>query len=111
MKERRRAHRVRISGQARLTLGELQLDLPLADISVSGVGVLVEADTLAGKPAGQVGVCVIDSSDLGEPVEAYVSLMRTRRIGNVRLLGLRFESIDDADLDRIEAYRPRPRGE
>lgn len=111
MRERRRAHRVRISGKARLTLGDLRIDLPLADISVSGIGVLVEEDTLAGKPAGQVGICIIDSPDLGEPLEAYVSPMRTRRIGNIRLLGLRFESIGDAELARIEACRPRVRVE
>jgi hypothetical protein len=111
VRERRRAHRVRISGNARLCFGDLRVDLPLADISVSGIGVLVEDDTLSGKPAGQVGICTIDAPDLGEPFEVYVSPMRTRRIGNVRLLGLRFESIDDAELDRIEAYRPPHRGE
>ena len=60
---------------------------------------------LAGKPGGAVGLCRIEAPELGGWIEAYVSIMRVRRIGNVRLGGLRFESISDGDLARIRQYK------
>ena len=110
MKERRRASRVRLQGEVCLTLGGQTLTLPAADISVSGVGVLVNASILSGKPSGEVGICRIESPDLGGRIEAYVSVMRLRRIGNLRLVGLRFESISDEELELIHDYKRKCRG-
>lgn len=105
VKERRRASRVRLQGEVCLTLGGHTLTLPAADISVSGVGVLIDASILGGKPSGEVGICRIESPDLGGRIEAYVSVMRLRRIGNLRLVGLRFESISDEELELIHDYK------
>jgi len=90
-------------------MGGLHLDLPAADISVSGVGVLIDASVLGAKPSGEVGVCRIESSDLGGKVEAYVSIMRIRRVGERRLVGLRFESISDDELELIREYKRKRR--
>ena len=46
MRERRQAPRTDLDGQVTLTLGDEVFDFPAADISVSGVGVLVDADLL-----------------------------------------------------------------
>ncbi|MCG2577342.1 PilZ domain-containing protein [Dechloromonas sp. XY25] len=110
MKERRRASRVRLQGEVSLTLGGQTLTLPAADISVSGVGVLIDANILGGKPSGEVGICRIESPDLGGRIEAYVSVMRLRRIGNLRLVGLRFESISDEELELIHDYKRKRQG-
>ena len=107
MRERRRSSRVRLNGRVWLSLGELNLELPAADISVSGVGVLIDASLLGGKPGGQVGVCRIESPELGGTVEAYVSVMRIRRFGDRRLVGLRFESISDEELELIRQFKRR----
>ncbi len=109
MRERRRAPRVYLKGHVFLSLGGLHLDLPAADISVSGVGVLIDAALLGSRPSGEVGVCRIESPDLGGPVEAYVSVMRIRRLGERRLVGLRFESISDDELELIREYKRKRR--
>lgn len=109
MKERRRSPRVRLQGQVHLQMSGRSLYFPAADISVSGVGVLVDESVLGGKPSGEVGVCRIESPELGGRIEAYVSVMRVRRIGNVRLAGLRFESISDDELELIREYKRKCR--
>lgn len=86
-------------------MGGHSLELPAADISVSGVGVLIDASVLGTRPSGEVGVCRIDSPDLGGRIEAYVSVMRIRRVGEQRLVGLRFESISDDELELIREYK------
>jgi len=85
------------------------LELPAADISVSGVGVLIDASVLGTRPSGEVGVCRIDAPDLGGRIEAYVSVMRIRRVGERRLVGLRFESISDDELELIREYKRKNR--
>lgn len=105
MKERRRASRIRLEGRVLLRLGNLDVELPAADISVSGIGVLIDASLLAGKPSGEVGICRIESPQLGGTVEAYVSIMRIRRLGERRLVGLRFESISDEELELIRQFK------
>lgn len=109
VRERRRAPRVFLRGQVYLGLGGHNLELPAADISVSGVGVLIDANVLGAKPTGEVGVCRIESPDLGGTIEAYVSVMRIRRLGERRLVGLRFESISDDELELIHNYKRKCR--
>lgn len=109
MRERRRSPRVCLKGHVSLSMGGQTLELPAADISVSGVGVLIDASVLGAKPSGEVGVCRIDSVDLGGRIEAYVSVMRIRRLGDRRLLGLRFESISDDELELIREYKRKCR--
>jgi len=109
VKERRRSPRVRLQGEISLRLGGQALRLPAADISVSGVGVLIEERVFGAKPSGEVGICRIDSPDLGGPIEAFVSVMRIRRIGSLNLVGLRFESISDDELELIREYKRKCR--
>lgn len=109
MRERRRSPRVRLEGRVLLSLAGQQLWLSAADISVSGVGVLIDEALLGKKPSGEVGFCHIESSDLGGLIEAYVSVMRMRRLGERRLVGLRFESISDDALALIREYKRRCR--
>lgn len=109
MRERRRAPRVFLKGHVSLSIGGHNLELPAADISVSGVGVLIDAAILGAKPSGEVGVCRIESPDLGGTIEAYVSVMRIRRLGERRLVGLRFESISDDELELIREYKRKCR--
>ena len=109
MRERRRSNRVDLQGFVHHDLGGRQFTLPAADISVSGLGVLIDAALFGNKPAGEVGVCRIVSPELGGAIEAYVSLMRIRHFGDRQLLGLRFESIGDAELERIRGFNSRLR--
>lgn len=109
MRERRRSPRVYLKGHVFLSLGGHNLELPAADISVSGVGVLIDAAIFGAKPSGEVGICRIESPDLGGRVEAYVSIMRIRRLGERRLVGLRFESISDDELELIREYKRKCR--
>ena len=104
MRERRRFHRFNLQGRVQLELGGQRFEFPAADISVTGVSVLLDVAVLGAKPAGEVGICKIESPDLANPVEAYVSIMRIRRVGNHHLVGLRFESISDEQLRVIQAY-------
>ena len=55
VKERRRSPRVRLHGEVHLQISGLSLRIPAADISVSGVGVLLDEYVLAGKPSGEMG--------------------------------------------------------
>lgn len=105
MRERRRSPRMNLSGRVHLQIAGRTLELPAADISVSGLGVLIDADVLGDKPNGEVGFCRIESSALPAVIEAYVSVMRIRRAGERRLVGLRFESISDDELALIQRYR------
>lgn len=105
VRERRRSYRFNLRGRVRLELGGRHFELPTADISVSGVGVMLDMAVLGAKPSGEVGFCLIESPDLACPVEAYVSVMRIRRIGQQYLVGLRFESISDEQLTVIRAYQ------
>jgi hypothetical protein len=98
-----------LKGHVSLSIGGHNLELPAADISVSGVGVLIDAAILGTKPSGEVGVCRIESPDLGGTIEAYVSVMRIRRLGERRLVGLRFESISDDELELIREYKRKCR--
>ena len=104
MRERRRCHRFNLQGNVKLELGGIKFELPAADISISGVGLMLDVALLGAKPSGEVGTCTIDSPDLACPVEAYVSVMRIRRVGHQHLVGLRFESISDEQLTVIRAY-------
>ncbi|WP_170291357.1 PilZ domain-containing protein [Dechloromonas hortensis] len=104
MRERRRNHRFNLQGKVLLELGGQRFEFPAADISVSGVGVMLDVAVLGAKPSGAVGICTIESPDLACPVEAYVSVMRIRRVGHQHLVGLRFESISDEQLQVIQAY-------
>lgn len=104
MRERRRYHRFNLQGRVQLQLGGKHFEFPAADISVSGVGVLLDVAVLGAKPAGEVGICTIESPDLAGPVEAFVSIMRIRRVGRQYLVGFRFESISDEQLRIIHAY-------
>lgn len=104
VRERRRNHRFNLQGKVLLELGGQRFEFPAADISVSGVGVMLDVAVLGAKPSGAVGICTIESPDLACPVEAYVSVMRIRRIGHQHLVGLRFESISDEQLQVIQAY-------
>lgn len=104
MRERRRFNRFNLQGRVQLQLGGRLFEFPAADISVSGVGVMLDVAVLGAKPTGEVGICTIESPDLAARIEAYVSVMRIRRIGNQHLVGLRFESISDEELDVIQAY-------
>lgn len=104
MRERRRFHRFNLQGRVQLQLGGKCFEFPAADISVTGVGVMLDVAVLGAKPAGEVGTCVIESPDLATSIEAYVSVMRIRRVGHQHLVGLRFESISDEQLNVIHAY-------
>jgi len=104
VRERRRCHRFNLQGKVRLDLGGRRFEFPAADISVSGIGIMLDVAVLGAKPSGEVGVCTIESPDLACPVEAYVSVMRIRRVGPQHLVGLRFESISDEQLGVIRAY-------
>lgn len=104
VRERRRNHRFNLQGKVLLELGGQRFEFPAADISVSGVGVMLDVAVLGAKPSGAVGICTIESPDLACPVEAYVSVMRIRRVGHQHLVGLRFESISDVQLQVIQAY-------
>ena len=105
MRERRRSHRFDLHGRVQLKLGGRQFEFPMADISVSGVGVILDVAVLGAKPGGQVGICTIESSQLAGPIETYVSVMRIRRVGRQHLVGLRFESISDEQLCLIHDYQ------
>jgi len=109
VRERRRSPRICLHGHVYLSMGGHNLALPAADISVSGVGVLIDAAVFGAKPSGEVGVCRIESADLGGRIEAYVSVMRIRRLGDKRLVGLRFESISDDELELIQEYNRKHR--
>jgi c-di-GMP-binding flagellar brake protein YcgR len=109
VRERRQAPRIDLDGHVSLTLGDEVFEFPAADISVSGVGVLVDADILGIRPLGECGICRIASPELGQVVEAYVSVMRVRRLGERRLLGLRFESISDEELALLHEFRRKGR--
>jgi hypothetical protein len=104
VRERRRFNRFNLQGRVQLQLGGKTFEFPAADISVSGVGVMLDVAVLGAKPTGEVGICTIESPDLACPVEAYVSVMRIRRVGHQHLVGLRFESISDEQLQVIHAY-------
>ncbi|MDP3538887.1 MAG: PilZ domain-containing protein [Azonexus sp.] len=104
MRERRRSLRFNLKGRVQLQIGGQNFEFPAADISISGVGVMLDVAVLGAKPSGEVGLCTIDSPDLASPVEAYVSVMRIRRVGHQHLVGLRFESISDEQLQIIHAY-------
>jgi len=104
VRERRRCHRFNLQGKVRLELGGKKFELPAADISISGVGLMLDVALLGARPSGEVGICTIESPDLACPVEAYVSVMRIRRVGHQHLVGLRFESISDEQLAVIRAY-------
>ena len=104
MRERRRCNRFNLQGKVQLQLGGKLFEFPAADISVSGVGVMLDVAVLGAKPTGEVGICTIESPHLAGRVEAYVSIMRIRRVGQQHLVGLRFESISDEQLAVIEAY-------
>jgi hypothetical protein len=104
VRERRRFNRFNLQGKVQLQLGGQLFEFPAADISVSGVGVMLDVAVLGAKPTGEVGICTIESPDLASRIEAYVSVMRIRRIGHQHLVGLRFESISDEELQIIQAY-------
>ncbi len=104
MRERRRSSRFHLQGRVRLDLGERHWEFPSADVSVGGIGVMLDSTVPGTRPAGEVGICVIDSPDLTGPVQAYVSVMRVRRIGHRYLLGLRFDSIGDEQLAVIRHF-------
>ena len=104
MRERRHFHRFSLQGRVQLDLGGKQFEFPAVDISITGVGVMLEVAVLGAKPTGEVGICIIESPDLANTVEAYVSVMRIRRVGHQHLVGLRFESISDEQLRVIQAY-------
>lgn len=109
MRERRRSNRFNLRGKVCLDIGGKRYEFPSADLSVTGVGILLDVAVLGAKPSGEVGVCTIDSADLSAPVEAYVSIMRIRRVGQQHLVGLRFESISDEQLAIIHAFELRIR--
>ena len=104
MRERRRYQRFNLRGKIKLRLGKCDYDLPAADISVSGIGVMLDIALFGTKPTGEVGVCHIESTDLATTIEAFVSVMSIRRVGRQYLIGLRFESISDEYLRVIRAY-------
>lgn len=105
MRERRRAQRLHLPGKVSLNLGGRHFDFPAADISVSGIGIMLDVAVLGTKPSGEVGICRIESPALAAPIDAYVSVMRIRRVGHQFLVGLRFESIDDEQLEVIRSYQ------
>lgn len=104
MRERRRFHRFNLQGRVELQLDGKKFEFPAADISVTGIGIMLDVAVLGAKPAGEVGMCIIESPDLASTIEAYVSVMRIRRVGQQHLVGLRFESISDEQLRVIHAY-------
>jgi PilZ domain len=104
MRERRRSGRFPISGTVHLDMEGRSFELPLADISDTGVGTLLDIALLGAKPDGRVGQCIIESIDLACPVAAFVSVMRIRNLGSKHLVGLRFESISDEHLHVVRAY-------
>lgn len=110
MRERRRSNRFNLRGRVCLDLGGKRYEFPSADLSVTGVGILLDVAALGAKPSGEVGICTIESPELSAPVEAYVSIMRIRRIGQQHLVGLRFESISDEQLAVIRAFESQCRG-
>lgn len=110
MRERRRHHRFNLHGHVRLELGGRHFEFPAADISTSGIGVLLDAAVLGGKPSGAVGHCIIESPELDGVVDAYVSVMRIRKLDEQILVGLRFESISDEQLQIIRDFEARGRG-
>lgn len=110
MRERRRSRRAFLKGHVYLSLGGKDYEFPLADVSVSGVGVMLDVAIFGTKPSGAVGICRIESSELACPVEAFVSVMRIRRVGQQFLVGLRFESISDEQLHILQAYEARASG-
>lgn len=109
MRERRRSNRFNLRGRVCLDLGGKRFEFPSADLSVTGVGILLDVAVLGAKPSGEVGVCTIESPELAAPVEAYVSIMRIRRLGQQHLVGLRFESISDEQLEIIRAFEEHSR--
>jgi len=109
VRERRRSNRFNLRGKVCLDLGGKRFEFPSADLSVTGVGILLDVAVLGAKPSGEVGVCTIESPELPGPVEAYVSVMRIRRVGQQHLVGLRFESISDEQLAIIRAFEVRCR--
>lgn len=109
VRERRRHHRFNLHGRVRLELGGRQFEFPAADISTSGIGVLLDAAVLGGKPSGAVGHCIIESPELAGAVDAYFSIMSMCRLGERILVGLRFESISEEQLQIIRDFEARGR--
>lgn len=105
VRERRRFNRFNLQGRVFLQLAGQKIELPAADISVTGVGVFLDSAIFGTKPTGEVGSCRIESPDLACPIEAYVSVMRIQRLGKHYLVGLRFESIADEYLRVIQAFQ------
>jgi hypothetical protein len=110
VRERRRSNRFNLRGRVCLDLGGKRYEFPSADLSVTGVGILLDVAVLGAKPSGEVGICTIESPELSAPVEAYVSIMRIRRVGQQHLVGLRFESIGDEQLVVIRTFELERRG-
>lgn len=104
VRERRRSNRLSLQGRVRLELGGQYFEFPVADISVTGVAVRLDVAVLGSKPSGEVGSCTIESVQLAGTIEAYVSVMRMRRVGQQHLVGLRFESISDEQLKLIHDF-------
>lgn len=104
MRERRRDLRFNLNGKLTLEFAGRIETFFVADISVSGVGVMMDRPVFGMRPNGIVGRCLVESPDLATSVNAYVSIMRVRRIGKRFLLGLRFESISDQQLRIVRAY-------
>lgn len=104
MRERRRSNRLSLRGRVQLDLGGQRFVFPVADISVTGIGIRLDVAVFGSKPSGEVGSCIIESDQLAGPIEAYVSVMRIRRVGQQHLVGLRFESISDEQLSLIQDF-------
>ena len=104
MRERRRDLRFKLSGRVLLEMAGKTQTFEVADISVSGVGVVLDTAVYGMKPTGMVGRCRIESPDLAATLEAFVSPMRVLYLGERYILGLRFESIADEYLRVIRAY-------
>lgn len=105
MRERRRFNRYSLQGKVFLHLAGKKIEVPAADISVTGVGIFLDSALFGTKPTGEVGSCRIESPDLACTIDAYVSVMRIQRLGKHYLIGLRFESIADEYLRVIQAYQ------
>lgn len=105
MRERRRFNRFNLQGRVSLQLAGKNIEVPTADISVTGVGIFLDSALFGTKPTGEVGSCRIESPDLACTIDAYVSVMRIQRLGKHYLIGLRFESIADEYLRVIQAYQ------
>ena len=102
---RRTMERYRIAGSATLISAEERIRGHIFDLSMNGLGFLIDEPVPEAVTTGSSWLCLIESKDLPRPIECFIKIVRLRCWSGGSEVGCVILMIDQSSKRCLKAFR------